>query len=356
MRQGAGATRIALDAMGGDLGPEEIVRGAALFLRNHPGAADISLVGDEAVLRPLLRPAGLEDNPRFNLVHASEVIGMDEKPIQSLKHKKDASLVRAIGQVKEGACDAALSCGNTGSLMACGILTLRTMEGVERPALGSFMPDRQRGFILLDIGANHTAKPEHLVHYAILGGHYARIVLGLPAPRVGLLSIGTEESKGNELILETHQMLKNTGDLIRYEGLIEGFQVFDNAVDVIICDGFVGNVIIKTCKSLYRMMQSALSSGLKKNPLRMGGALLARGAFSDLKKQLNPDQFGAAPLLGLRGNVFKAHGSSNRHAISHGLRIASEIVVHEMNRLAENDIAAANASMKAAAPNTAAVS
>jgi glycerol-3-phosphate acyltransferase PlsX len=267
---------------------------------------------------------------------------MDEKPIQSLKQKKDSSLVRTIELVKAGSCSAAVSCGNTGSLMACGTIKLRPMVGVERPALGTVCPSVERPFILLDAGANPASKPEHLVHYAILGSHYCREVLGRTSPRVGLLSIGTEESKGNELVTLTNEYLKKLADIIHYIGPIEGFQVFDDQADVIVCDGFTGNILLKTCESLFHALKRIVKNEFTRNPYRMLGAFLSRGAFEDVKNHLNPDRFGGALLLGLRGNVLKAHGSSNRHAVMNAIRIASEIVAHDMNTLAREDIARAN--------------
>ena len=237
----------------------------------------------------------------------------------------------ALLALKDGEADAMLSCGNTGCLMAGGAIRLRTLEGVERPALCTIWPGRERYFTLLDAGANPHAKPFHIVQSAVLGSNYARLALGLVRPKVGLLTIGTEEGKGNDVIHETHSMLKDIdGSILNYAGLIEGFQIFDNAVDVVVCDGFVGNIVLKACESLSKLIGSFLDEELKRNALRKTGALLSKGAFRSLKQRINPEQFGGAPLLGLTKNVIKAHGSSNRNHISGAIKIALDLIQHDM--------------------------
>jgi len=339
----AGATgRIAVDAMGSDLGPSEIVSAVKLALDQYPELNPITLVGDEAVLSPFLAVVGMTVGPRLSIVHASEVVTMDDKPLMALKRKKDSSMVRAIELVKNGEARIVVSCGNTGALMACGTLRLRTMEGVTRPALAAVVPREGGHFILIDAGANPDAKPEHLVHNAILGSHYCRVMLGIASPRVGLMTIGTEEGKGNALITETNDQLRRIGDIINYVGPIEGFQVFEDHVDVVVCDGFVGNIMLKSWESLVKFFSGMLKEELQSNPLRATGALLARGAFSALKERINPERYGGAPLLGLKGNILKAHGSSNRRAISSAILAAREIIKADMNHRIEADIARAN--------------
>jgi len=346
MATGEKARNIAVDAMGGDRGPAEVVEAVALALQNTPAPQKITLVGDEDILQGLLQEHGLLEDERIEVFHASQVIGMEEKPVKSLKEKKDASLVRAIELVKQGHCEATVSCGNTGALMACGTLKLRPMEGVERPALGSIWPSKQQHFAMLDVGANPTPKPEHLVHQAILGKWYCQTVLERRQPRIGLLSIGTEESKGHEFILSTHEKLKSLGDLIHYEGFIEGFDVFENKVDVVLCDGFTGNILLKTCESLYRMLKGVIKEELTQNPWRMVGAMMVKGGLNGVKEKLNPERYNGAPLLGLRGNVIKTHGSSNKNAIACAIRIACEFVRHDLTAHAKEDIAEANAILK----------
>jgi glycerol-3-phosphate acyltransferase PlsX len=327
--------------MGGDLGPSEVVAAVKLILAES--SDPIVLVGDQAALSPLLAQAGLAGEERVAVTHASEVITMEDKPLQALKRKKDSSMVRAIDLVKAGEARVAISCGNTGALMAGSTLRLRTMNGVDRPALAAVIPRADGHFILIDAGANPEAKPEHLMHNAILGSNYARVILGVDSPRVGLLTIGTEEGKGNALIAETHELLKRIGAVVNYAGPIEGFQVFRDTVDVVVCDGFVGNTLLKTWESLAKFITSMLREELRANPVRTAGALLAKGAFDALRSRMNPDRYGGAPLLGVRGNILKAHGSSNRHAIASAIRAAGKIIHQDLYQHSEQDIARANA-------------
>ncbi len=339
---GAGK-RIAIDAMGGDLGPTEVVAAVQLALKEFPALNPITLVGDEGILTPLMKEFGLTKNERLSVHHASEVITMDDKPLNALKKKKDSSMVRAIELVKSGEAGVVLSCGNTGALMAGGTLRLRPMEGIARPALAAICPREGGHFVLIDAGANPEAKPEHLVHNAILGSHYCRVMLGVKRPRVGLMNIGTEEGKGSALITETNESLRRVGDLINYAGPIEGFHVFAEHVDVVVCDGFVGNIMLKSWESLVKFFSSMLKEELQANPLRLVGAILSKGAFHAFKERINPERYGGAPLLGLNGNVLKAHGSSNRRAIRSAIRAANEMVKADMNQHIEGDIAKANA-------------
>ena len=334
--------KIAVDAMGGDLGPVEVVEAAKLALAEFPGLSPLILIGDTAVLEPLMVKAGLSGHPSVELSHASEVITMDDKPLLAIRRKKDSSMMRAVELVKSGEAVAAVSCGNTDSLVAASILKLRMLEGMDRAALAPIIPRAGGYFILLDAGANPDARPEHLVHNAIIGSHYARIELGCSAPRVGLLTIGTEEGKGNALITETHEALKRIGSLVNYVGPVEGFQLFSDHVDVVVCDGFVGNICVKSWESLVKFFTGELRDHLQANPCRAMGALLARGAFSALRRRVNPERYGGAPLLGVRGNIIKAHGSSNRQTWKNALRIAQNAIQSDLNHRIEVDVAQAN--------------
>ncbi len=338
--------RIAIDAMGGDLGPCEVVEAVRLVLTSGEVIAPILLIGQQEILKPLVAQAGLQEHPKLTIVHASEVITMEDKPLKALKTKKDASMLRAIELVKSGEARVAVSCGNTGALMAGATLRLRTMNGVSRPALGAVIPREGGHFILIDVGANPDARPEHIVHNAILGANYARVILGLPSPRVGLLTIGTEEGKGNGLIAETHEQLRKIGAVINYHGPLEGFQVFRDEVDVVVCDGFVGNTLLKTWESLAKFITGMLRTELKKTPIRMLGAKLAEGAFDALKDRMNPDRYAGAPLLGVRGNILKTHGSSTRHAWANAIRAAEKIIRQDLYQRMEQDIAKANELMQ----------
>ncbi len=329
--------RIALDAMGGDLGPAEVVAAAKLALANSALANDITLVGQPALLEPLLKQHALVSHPRIRLLPASEVITMEDKPVQALRRKKDSSMARAIELIKNGEAGAVLSCGNTGALMAGGTLRLRTLEGIDRPALAAIIPRANGCFILIDAGANPEAEPRHLVHNALLGSHYARVILGVGRPRVGLLTVGTEEGKGNALTKATHAILKQSGAVLHYVGPTEGFQVFTDHCDVAVCDGFVGNLLLKSWESLAKFFKGTLEQELKANPLRLAGAALSRGAFKAVKARMNPDVYGGAPLLGLRGNVLKAHGSSNRHALHAAILAADKLVRADFLSLVSRD-------------------
>jgi phosphate acyltransferase len=334
--------KIAVDAMGGDLGPCEAVAAVKEVLNAGDTLVPILLVGQQDVLSPLVRDAGLQSHPQLTIIHAADVITMEDKPLKALKTKKDSSMIRAIELVKSGEALAAVSCGNTGALMAGATLRLRTMNGVSRPALGAVIPREGGHFVLIDVGANPDARPEHVVHNAILGSNYARVILGLENPRVALLTIGTEEGKGNALIAETHENLRKLGSVINYTGPIEGFQVFRDEVDVVVCDGFVGNTLLKTWESLAKFITGMLRTELKKNPVRMAGAALAKGAFGALKERMNPDKYAGAPLLGVRGNILKTHGSSTRHAWANAIRAADKIVRQDLYQRMEQDIARAN--------------
>ena len=343
MGTSTGATgRIAVDAMGSDLGPPEVVAAVKLALDEFADLCPIVLVGDEAILKPLATQAGLSGHERVSFFHASEVVSMDDKPLSALKKKKDSSMLRAIELVKNGEAGAAISCGNTGTLVAAGILKLRTLDGVDRAALAPVIPRAGGHFILVDAGANPDAKPEHLVHNAILGTHFCRMELGVERPRVGLLTIGTEEGKGNALITETHEALKRLGDLVNYVGPIEGFQVFCDEVDVVVCDGFVGNICLKSWESLAKFFSTELKTQLKANPVRIAGSLLAKGAFNALRDRIKPERYGGAPLLGLRGNLLKCHGSANRQALKNAIHDASEMIKIDLTHRIEADIARAN--------------
>lgn len=346
------AGRIAIDAMGGDLGPAEVVAAVSLALADPRLANELTLVGKPDILEPLLRDAGLATSSRVRLHAASEVITMEDKPVQALRRKKDSSMARSIELIKTNEAGAVVSCGNTGALMAGGAIRLRTLDGIDRPALAAIIPRANGYFILIDAGANPEAEPRHLAHNALLGSHYARVILGVESPRVGLLTVGTEEGKGNALSKETHEMLKraDAGGVLCYAGPTEGFQVFTDHCDVAVCDGFVGNLLLKSWESLAKFITGSLKDELKANPIRMGGALLAKGAFTALKARINPERYGGAPLLGLRGNVLKAHGSSNRHALHAAIIAADKVVRADFLAKVEQDAAKLNELIAPPAP------
>jgi len=324
--------------MGGDHGCAVAVKGVKLALEADSRITAVLLVGQEDKIRSAFREVGLTD-ARAQVVHASEVLTMDDSPVEGIRKKKDSSLVRAIELAREGKADAIISPGNTGALVA-GSMKLRRLEGVERPAIAARMPSRTADFVLLDAGANPVCEPQHLAQFAVMGDVYAREILGLAKPRVGVLSNGSEESKGNDLTREAARLCALLD--LNYIGYVEGFDLFNDVVDVVVADGFTGNVVLKTAESLGYAMMQMLKTELSTNPLRRFGAVLSQGAFRSLKRRLDPEVYGGAVLLGLNGNVIKCHGSSRERAFMNAIRIAVEEVQHGLNEIIVQRILDAN--------------
>jgi glycerol-3-phosphate acyltransferase PlsX len=320
--------KLAIDAMGGDFAPRNIVAGAVAALHDNSHITHLHLVGDKARVEAELRRLGASDN-RIEIVHASEVIEMDDPPAQAVRRKKDSSMCRAIDIVKHGTADAIVSAGNTGALLTASHLKLRTLEGVDRPGLAVVLPAPQNVFVLMDVGANLEPHPSNLVQYAIMGSMYSKEILGYERPRVAVLSIGTEEMKGNELTLEAHRLLKQTD--LNFVGNMDGHDLFANHADVVVTDAFVGNAVLKACESTARLVGWWLKDEIKKNPLRMLGGLLALGAFQSLKRKADPDEYGGAVLLGINGICIKAHGASSPKAVKNAIRVATEFVECQFN-------------------------
>jgi len=331
--------RIALDVMGGDHGCKVVVLGALLALRSTPAIQKIYLVGDQTQIAPALHGHAV-DPDRLEIVHASEVLTMQDKPVEGLRRKRDCSILRAVDLVKLGKADAVVSPGNTGGVVTAAVIRLRPLEGVERPAIMAVIPSPENPFVLVDAGANVECRPLQLVQFAIMGHVYARDILGAPRPRVGLLSVGVEEVKGNDLTLETFKLCRQVP--IHFIGNVEGHDLFSGRVDVVVADGFVGNIVLKTCESLSTGLFRWLKKELTKTPKRALGALLAKGAFRAIKRKIDPEVYGGAPLMGLRGHVVIAHGSSREHAIMNAVRQAAAIVQHRVNDSLIKEIAEAN--------------
>ena len=331
--------RIAVDVMGGDHGCGVVIEGANRALQNDPRISTLYLVGDRTEIHAALPHRGFRTH-RVRVVHASEVLTMDDKPTAALRKKKDCSIARAVELVHDGKADAVISLGNTGSIFAAATLKLGRIPGVDRGAIATVIPTPDHHFVLLDAGANIECKPQHLAHYAVMGSIYAREVLGCKNPRVGIISVGTEASKGNELTLEAFKLCEQLD--LNFIGNVEGHDFFRNRVDVAVCDGFGGNVVLKTCESLALAMFSLLKRELTANPRRQLGALLAQNAFRAIKKRMDPEGFGGAPLLGFNGVVMKAHGSARERAIANAIRITAENVQHQVNQIIAQEIARAN--------------
>lgn len=329
--------RLAVDVMGGDHGPAVVVRGAVQALEMADAIRELVLVGQESAILPHIPTSA---GARIRVVHAADVVTMEDGPKDVLRRKKDSSMVRAIDLVAGGQADAILSCGNTGGLLAASTIKLRRLGGIDRPCIATVIPTPENEFVLLDAGANVESKPIHLVHYAIMGSLYSSEVLGYSKPRVGLLCNGTEESKGNELTQEAYRMCKCLD--LNFVGNVEGHDLFAGRVDVVVCDGFVGNITLKTAESLAKGMFRLLKRELTANPVRKLGAWLARGAFRSIRSRMDPDMYGSAPLLGLNGLVFKSHASATDRAIRNGIRLATEAFRHHINDRIATQVEAAH--------------
>ncbi len=331
--------RIAVDVMGGDHGCGVAIEGVKLALATDQSITSVLLVGREADITSALAQSQLTD-PRIEIVNATEVLTMEDKPLEGIRKKKDSSMVRAIELVRHGKADAIISPGNTGALVA-GSMKLGRLDGVERPAIACRMPSRSHDFILLDAGANAVCEPQHLAQFAVMGSLYAKQILGLAKPRVGVLSNGSEESKGNDLTRESARLCALLD--LNFIGYVEGFDLFNDGVDVVVCDGFVGNIVLKTAESLGSNIIGLLKKELTASPMRKLGAWIARNGFRGLKQRMDPEVYGGAVLLGLNGVVIKAHGGSKERAIASAVRVAAEEIKHDMNHTLVAQIAAANA-------------
>ncbi|MCH9647498.1 MAG: phosphate acyltransferase PlsX [Deltaproteobacteria bacterium] len=316
---------IAVDAMGGDHAPREVVSGAVQVAREQ--GTQILLVGNSALLESELRRLGASSLKEIEIVHAEEVVGMDEPAVTPLRKKKRSSIRICADLVKKGRAQAMVSAGNTGAVMISAKMVLGTIEGVDRPALAAEFPNPQGRTVVLDVGANVDTKPSQLREFAVMGHFYSQEINGIHSPRIGLMSIGEEETKGTGKTRVAFQVLQETG--LNFVGNVEGRDVFSGSVDVIVCDGFVGNVLLKSAEAVAELIKTMLRRELQKSPLRQIGALLARPAFEDLAKRTDYREYGAAPLLGLRGGCFIAHGRSNSTAIKNSIRRAEEFVAAE---------------------------
>ncbi len=328
--------RIAVDAMGGDRAPASELDGALRAAREL--GVRIALVGPEDVVREGLRARGWRNEP-IDIVHASEVIGMGDDVTRAVRRKKDSTIRVGIQLVKQGQADGFVSAGNTGAVVMTTALFLGTLPGVERPALTMVLPTvNGRGTVLLDVGANSDCKPLFLEQFAVMGALYCQKILGHRTPRIGLLSIGEEESKGNELIRETHQLLKK--NVPHFIGNVEGKDLYTGDVDVAVCDGFTGNVVLKTSEGLIESITKMLRQEMMRRLDTQAGAILVRPAFQAFKKRLDYAEYGGAPLLGAKNTVIVCHGRSNAKAIYNAIRVAREFHERKVNHLIETELAA----------------
>lgn len=326
--------KIALDAMGGDHAPEINIIGTRDALQRSPGIEKIFLVGPEAELRERAKTLGLTD-PRVVFSNATEVVGMSESGAKALRRKKDSSISVAMDLVKNGDADAFVSAGNTGAAVAAATVKLRLLQGVERAGIASPIPNEHGICNILDAGANPEAKPSHLVGYAIMGAVYAREVLKVADPHIGIMSNGEEEEKGTAFTKETMILLKrfieHRPGFFTFLGNVEGHDLFQSRLDVCLCDGFTGNVVLKSCEATAKAMSKWMKEEFKKSPLRMAGALMAKGGFKAVKDRTNYESYGGSPLLGVNGIVIICHGSSSALALTNALKMAAEAVTHQVN-------------------------
>jgi glycerol-3-phosphate acyltransferase PlsX len=333
---------IVLDAMGSDKAPEPEIRGAILATRLLD--VRVHLVGPEELLRPKLREAiklySRGTRPPVFIVQASEWISMDDKAALAVRSKRDSSMRVALKMVREGRAAGFVTAGNTGAAMATAKMVLGSLAGIDRPALATSLPTTTgQPCVLLDVGANVDSDPENLVQFAIMGHIFAKNVLHVARPRIGLLSIGEEDGKGNSLTRDTLPLLRELRG-INFLGNVEGRDLFNGHCDVAVCDGFVGNVALKTCEGTAKLLSVSLKESLKSTVTSQVGALLSKKAFTAFKKRLDYSEYGGAQLLGVRGPCVVGHGSSNERAIMNGIRIAAEFAQAEVNSGIEAALAA----------------
>ena len=311
---------ISVDAMGGDFGPKITVPASLNFLKSHPDAS-ITLVGNESIIKKFLKKP-IESVDRLSITHTTQFVTMDESPQSALKNKKSSSMRLSINLVKEGAADAIVSAGNTGALMATGRFVLRMLPGIDRPAIASFLPNQKGTSCMLDLGANADCTSHHLTQFAIMGSILSSVISKKKKPSVGLLNIGSESIKGNEVTKETYELLKKSH--LNFYGNVEGNDIFKGTTDVVVCDGFVGNISLKTTEGLAKMFADFLGQEFKKNIGTKFLALFALPVLKAFKKRLDPRRYNGAAFLGINGIVVKSHGSADAFSFEHALMTAYE--------------------------------
>ena len=325
--------KIAVDGMGGDNAPQVEVEGAIQAVRAF--GVHVVLVGNETILSRLLSERGAAGLP-IEIRNASQVVTMDEQPTAALRKKRDSSVRVAASLVRDGLASGLVSAGNTGALMAVSKMVIGVVPGVERPALATILPTLTGHAVLLDVGANVACKPHHLVQFAIMGHLFSKKIVGVTSPRVGLLSVGEEESKGNDLTKEVHKALKQIH--LNFIGNVEGRDLYNGRADVIVCDGFTGNVALKTSEGLIESVLKLLRDELSRNVQAKLGAFLSQQSFKRLKKRLDYSEYGGAPLIGLRGVCIICHGRSSSNAIKNAVRVAKEFAESQVNAKLEAEL------------------
>jgi glycerol-3-phosphate acyltransferase PlsX len=321
--------KIAVDAMGGDFAPQQIVSGAITAARRVKGRFEIVLVGDKVQIQNELSHHFRTDDLALTIYHASEKIEMGESPATALKHKKDSSIAVAMQLHKEGTVDAVVSAGHTGAALAAALFQLRKISGVNRPAIGSLLPNGRSATLLIDAGTNVDCKPQQLFEFGIMGSIFMNKLFGISNPRIALLNIGSEKGKGNEQVQETYDLFENSK--LNFIGNIEGGAILQDKADVVVCDGFVGNIILKFAESFNKVYSSNLRRRIGKRLQYNLGAYLLRPAFRRLKKTFDYAEYGGVPLLGVNGVVIICHGSSSPKAIRNAIFEAEKIIRERVN-------------------------
>lgn len=319
--------RIAVDAMGGDRGPEIVARAAVSAVQAQSSDLEIILVGAEDQIEPVLEKAG--STSKIRIAHASETVGMSEAPASAIRKKKDSSIAVAMGLIKNGEADAFVSAGNTGAVVAGALVSIGRLHGVSRPAIATFYPAAKRVAVFLDIGANSVCTPKNLLQFGVMGSVFAEYHLSIKRPRVGLLNIGEERSKGTDMVRAAYDLLKSSN--VNFVGNVEGRDVMAGAVDVVVCDGFVGNVVLKFSESILSYTSQMLRQEIKKSMRAKLGALLLRPVFSTFRARLDYAEYGGAPLLGVDGVVIICHGKSSPRAIRNAILMAQRFVSYGVN-------------------------
>lgn len=321
--------KIALDVMGGDHAPQNPIGGVKLALETLPQVEKIFLVGMPDVIERELKAQGVS-SPKLEIIPASQIVDMSDSGLDAVRKKKDSSISRAVDLVKEGKADAVVSAGHTGAAVTASLIKLRTLPHIERPAIVAIMPSLTKNWLLIDAGANPDSEPQHLVQNAIMGTAFARHVLGRAEPVVGLMSNGTEEEKGNALCKETGKLLRHTKGL-NFRGNVEGHDIWEDPPDVVVCDGFTGNIILKTAEALAHAMFAMIKREIMAGTVTKIGAMLAKPAFKRVHQQTSADEAGGMPLLGLNGITIIAHGGASPYAMKNAIRQACESIKHQIN-------------------------
>ena len=320
--------KIALDAMGHDDGPAKLIEGAALALKDFPQISRLFLTGDTPKLEAELKRIGCNDR-RIEIVHCTQVVEMSDSAIDAVRRKKDSSVSRAVDLVKSGDADAIVSAGHTGASVAATTIKLRMLPGIERPGIAATMPTETNLFVLIDAGANTDPTPIQMLHNAVMGSVYSRHVLGYSNPSVGLMSIGTEDEKGNDFTRESFDLLKKSG--LNFRGNVEGHDLFLHPVEVVVADGFTGNVVLKTSEAIAQAIFRWLKHEIHQSPVRKLGGLLAKGAFKTIHKKTSADEYGGSQLLGINGVCIIAHGGSSPTAVKNAIGQATRSIAQQVN-------------------------